>query len=133
MRGLRMSKLTVHGYLIKVRPATPEAGKPKCPTCGGSGDGERYDLVFTSPWAKADFQRVQCKTARMSNGNVKFDIRSSSCGKHADYRGQVEYFGVYYPVNGKCYLVPVKQCGVSSTTLILNRPGDALAAGKYEL
>jgi hypothetical protein len=97
------------------------------------GDGERYDLVFTSPWAKADFQRVQCKTARMSNGNVKFDIRSSSCGKHADYRGQVEYFGVYYPVNGKCYLVPVKQCGVSSTTLILNRPGDALAAGKYEL
>jgi hypothetical protein len=24
--------------------ATPEAGKPKCPTCGGSGDGERYDL-----------------------------------------------------------------------------------------
>lgn len=97
------------------------------------GDGERYDLVFTSPWAKADFQRVQCKTARMSNGNVKFDTRSSSCGKHADYRGQVEYFGVYYPVNEKCYLVPVKQCGVSSTTLILNKPGDALAAGKYEL
>ncbi len=22
----------------------PEAGKPKCPTCGGSGDSDRYDL-----------------------------------------------------------------------------------------
>lgn len=103
------------------------------------GDNQRYDLVIHENGET--FSTIQCKTGRISKYNsVKFYPKSCSCnGKHrSNYRGQVDYFGVYCPDNDKCYLVPVNQAGTSVCNLRLGEPKikmdyHALKATNYEL
>lgn len=118
---------------MKVAAALLQKGKTVLTPIGNS---ERYDLVFTNPWSRNHFERVQCKTGRINRfGNVKFDNRSCSNGKHSTYENQVDYFGVYYPANGKCYLVPITHCGRNSTTLTLeSKPNSrGLPSKQYEI
>jgi hypothetical protein len=60
--------------------------------------------------------RVQCKTGQLFRGAVFFRPHSLRAAKKEtewrriarNYRGQIDYFGIYCPDNGKVYLVPIK-------------------------
>jgi hypothetical protein len=74
----------------------------------------RYDLVIEDPEGR--FYRVQCKTGYVRSGAVFFPTQSLRAAKKetewrriaANYQGEIEYFGVYCPDNGKVYLVPIE-------------------------
>ena len=70
------------------------------------GEGHPYDLVVH---AEADcFLRVQCKTARVQNGCLRFNSRSTDHGRGpGSYVGLADIFGVYCPATGWVCLVPV--------------------------
>lgn len=78
------------------------------------GSGHRYDLVVDTGQR---FLRIQCKTGRLRNGCIYFRTASNhyhrSGGGRRDYRGQIEFFGVYCPENDKVYLVPVEDVKTS--------------------
>jgi len=87
------------------------------------GDNQRYDLILDD---NGSLLRVQCKTARLRNGVVVFNTRSSSKftnnGKDRHYRGEIELFGVYCPDNQGYYLVPVDTVGVHNGCLRVAAP-----------
>jgi hypothetical protein len=74
----------------------------------------RIDLVIMD--SRERFYRVQCKTGHIRCGAVGFPTQSLRAAKKetewrriaADYTGQIEYFGVYCPDNGRVYLVPIE-------------------------
>lgn len=90
----------------------------------GGGNG-RYDMVIDD---NGTFYRIQCKTGRLErNGTVvAFNAASSTYHYYGgkgrewrDYRGQVEYFGVYCPQINRAFLVPVDIVGKTEGTLRL--------------
>jgi hypothetical protein len=88
-------------------------------------EGRRYDLVIEE---EGRFFRVQCKTGRLIQGAVRFypcsvDSRSQPgrCVRKG-YVGEVEFFGVYCPDNGKCYLVPVDEAPERGCHLRVDAP-----------
>ena len=74
----------------------------------------RYDIVIED--VEGRFFRVQCKTGQLSHGAVFFRPVSLRAAKEetgwrrvtTTYQGDIEYFGVYCPDNGKVYLVPIE-------------------------
>jgi hypothetical protein len=81
------------------------------------GDNQRYDIAIDRA---GTFYRVQCKTARMKDGALVFDTCSSYYhrgGKKRDYRGQIEFFGVFSPDTERVYLVPVDAVGTTGASL----------------
>lgn len=70
------------------------------------GDGEPFDLVVHL--GSGEFLRVQCKTARLLDGCVVFNGRSTDHGRgRRTYDGLADVFGAYLPANDMVYLVPV--------------------------
>jgi len=89
------------------------------------GENTRYDLVIQSG---RDFYRVQCKTGRLREGAVRFNV-CSSYGHHLrpgrsrrDYQGQVDYFGVHCLDTGGIYLVPIADLPVRSQAALRVAP-----------
>lgn len=81
------------------------------------GDSQRYDLVIEK---NGQFSRVQCKSGRIRNGCIKFNTSSTEWYKEhcrKNYRGQIDYFGVYCPEIDKSYLVPVNTVGETQGVL----------------
>ena len=75
------------------------------------GDNQRYDIVVD---CEGKFERIQVKAGKLVAGAIHFSTCSSyrHRGRGArDYRGQVEFFGVYCPDLDKSYLVPVELVG----------------------
>ena len=77
------------------------------------GDCERYDFVVDRG---GQFVRIQCKTATSVDDGAafKFSGRSShkKAGKivhHTYTKEEIDYFVTSF--QGKCYLVPVEDCG----------------------
>lgn len=76
------------------------------------GDCERYDFVVD---INNKFYKIQVKTCKeVEEGKIQFNTSSThySEGKciHDSYtKEEIDYFATIY--NGKCYLVPVEQCG----------------------
>ena len=76
------------------------------------GDSSRYDLVIIES-EKAI--RVQCKTGfkRKATGDNVLHFATCSCNpftnKTRGYNNDVDLFAVYYPANGKVYLVPIEE------------------------
>jgi len=74
----------------------------------------RCDLVIEDMQGR--FFRVQCKTGMLTHGAVFFRPISLRAAKKetgwrriaANYQGDIEYFAVYCPNNGKVYLVPIE-------------------------
>lgn len=69
----------------------------------------KYDLIIDG---NDGLKRVQCKTGRLKNGAVSFNVysvkRQSGGGwSTVCYQGEADLFGVYCPQNDKVYLVPV--------------------------
>ncbi|MBB6049110.1 group I intron-associated PD-(D/E)XK endonuclease [Armatimonas rosea] len=76
------------------------------------GDNCRYDLVTERDGI---FSKIQCKSGRLKNGVVKFKTCSTYShrnGGSRDYKGEVDFFGVYCFENEKIYLVPVNDVGI---------------------
>lgn len=75
------------------------------------GDSQRYDLVLDK---EGRFFRIQCKSGRVRNGCIRFNTSSTEWYKkhqRKNYKGQVDFFGVYCPEIDKSYLVPVEIIG----------------------
>lgn len=76
------------------------------------GTQDDYDIVFEEG---GRFFKVQCKTAHTVKGVMIFNaytvVRDKDTKKyHNRYYGEkIDFFGVYCPENGKCYLVPVSE------------------------
>src|SRR5216684_4012452 len=74
------------------------------------GENTRCDLVIDDG---ETLSRVQCKTGRYRNGAVTFKTCSSYMHHphpkmpRRDYRGQVEFFGVFCRDTGRVYLIPI--------------------------
>jgi hypothetical protein len=72
------------------------------------GDNQRYDFVIDE---EGVFKRLQCKTARLRKGVLRFNAastHSNSTEPRQGYRGQIEAFAVYSPDLDKVYIVPVE-------------------------
>lgn len=87
------------------------------------GGNQRYDLVIEDE--EGQFWRVQCKTARINEDGtmIKFNTSNANVtGKNRQsrhYRGQCDYFAVYYEELDKVYLIPVDEVGISRANLRL--------------
>lgn len=85
------------------------------------GDNQRYDFVIDD----GKFVRVQCKTGKLKNGAMCFPTSSSAYhrgGKRTDYRGQIDFFGVYCQETGECYWVPVDAAPLTECSLRVEEP-----------
>ncbi len=89
------------------------------------GEYQRYDFVIEDD---GQFNRVQCKNGRLTNGAVMFhcsSVDSRSQKGHCvrkKYIGEIEFFGVYCPDNDTCYLVPVTEAEGHYCTLRIDPP-----------
>jgi hypothetical protein len=82
------------------------------------GSGHKYDLVIND---STRLLRVQCKTGRVKNGVLIFCAYSKS-GNGAvrkNYRGLADLFAVLNPEDGKVYLIPVDEVGITDVSLRL--------------
>lgn len=70
------------------------------------GDNLRYDLVIIEGNQAI---RIQCKTARGNSESFLFRTCSQNpfTAKRRCYKDSVDMFAVYYPRNGKVYLLPI--------------------------
>lgn len=97
------------------------------------GDHRRYDLVFEDEEGR--FFRVQCKTAWVSRGTLRFATCSvdsrSAVGRtlRKGYQGEVDLFGVYCPATDRVYLVPVNDVPVGEGILRLEPPRNNQQTG----
>lgn len=66
----------------------------------------RVDLVYLR--VDGSVSRVQCKTAKADDGFVSFWTCSNTNNVRADYRDDVDEFGVYCAELDTVYLVPVQ-------------------------
>lgn len=72
-----------------------------------------YDFVMED---QKQFFRIQCKTGRLFRGAVYFRPHRLRAAKRetgwerrvTDYKGEIDFFGVYCPDNEGVYLVPIQ-------------------------
>lgn len=91
----------------------------------------RYDFIAD---INGKLLRVQVKTCREEENGIIFSTKSSHLSaqgsiQHSYSDEDIDVFATYY--NNQCYLIPVKQCGVSSKKLLFtknsnNQTGDLL-------
>lgn len=103
------------------------------------GDCERYDYVVD---ANGKFIKIQSKTASTEDdgASFKFSCRSShrKNGKilhHRYSKNEIDYFATAF--NGKCYLIPVEECGCDKRLRLLpaknGQTRGVTQAADYEL
>ena len=85
------------------------------------GDCERYDFVV---YANGKFIRIQVKTSNTKDDGSSFKFSCRSCNRkdgkiihHTYSNKEIDYFATTF--NGKCYLIPVEECGVDKKLRIL--------------
>lgn len=85
------------------------------------GDCERYDFVVD---VKGKFLRIQSKTSHSDDDGASFSFSGRSCHRkagqlvhHTYTNEEIDYFVTSF--NGKCYLIPVDECGVGKRLRIL--------------
>ena len=83
------------------------------------GHDDPYDLIVETTDGK--LLRVQCKTARATtDATIEFNSCSTDHGAGSrDYRGRADLFGVFWPAEGRVFVVPVENCARSKTRLRL--------------
>lgn len=85
------------------------------------GDCERYDFVVD---VNGKFIRVQAKTSNTEDNGASFKFSCRSCNRkdgkivhHTYSNEEIDYFVTTF--NGKCYLIPVEECGADKRLRIL--------------
>ena len=104
------------------------------------GERHRYDLVLDEG---GTFVRVQCKTGRLRRGAVRFNtssvVKDAATKKYVKkYYGEedIDFYGVYCPETGQCYMVPVGDVARTEGSLrIAHLKGQAKGrlASSYEV
>lgn len=103
------------------------------------GDCERYDFVVDY---KGKFVKVQCKTSHSNDNGASFSFSGRSCHRkdgniihHYYSNEEIDYFATTY--NGKCYLIPVEECGADKKLRLLPTKNNQIRgvtwAKDYEL
>lgn len=95
------------------------------------GNHLRYDLAYYVPASaksKAQLVRIQCKSARLSKDKTCLLFNAYNLGgegkrQKRGYRGNAEYFAVYYHELRSVYLIHVNECPVGDTSLRLESTG----------
>ncbi len=72
---------------------------------------------------------VQCKTARLIEGVLSFRTCSNTGNAPKDYRGQVDFFGVYSPDLDQVFLVPTEHVPRRTGHLRVGAPRNGQARG----
>lgn len=99
------------------------------------GDCDRYDQI----WDKNNkLLKIQVKTSRWKDSNhlgIIFNCYSVVNGKKHTYSvDDIDYFATFW--NGKCYVIPVNECGQEKTLwfeLSPNNHSKCCMAKDYEL
>ena len=85
------------------------------------GDCERYDFVVD---VNGKFIRVQSKTSSSDDNGASFKFSGRSCNRkdgkiiHHKYTNEeIDFFSTIF--EGKCYLIPVEECGSDKRLRIL--------------
>ena len=85
------------------------------------GDCERYDFVVD---ANGKFFRIQSKTSHSDDNGASFSFSGRSCNRkdgkivhHTYTNDEIDYFVTSF--EGKCYLIPVDECGANKRLRIL--------------
>ena len=85
------------------------------------GDCERYDFVVD---ANGKFLRIQSKTSHSDDNGASFSFSGRSCNRkdgkivhHTYTNDEIDYFVTLF--EGKCYLIPVDECGANKRLRIL--------------
>lgn len=83
------------------------------------GENSRYDFIAD---IEGKLLRIQCKTCHLVGENqeaIEFKTASTRINSQGnfrnDYHGQIDFFATYW--NGKCYIVPIEECGIASKKL----------------
>jgi ribosomal protein L37AE/L43A len=86
------------------------------------GDNQRYDMVVHK--RSGEFERIQCKTAKLKNGVLKFWSCSNNgfTFEKKTYAGQADVFMVHCPDNDKIYRVPVSEANQKVVSLRVDDP-----------
>lgn len=86
----------------------------------------RYDVAFEED---GKLVKVQCKAGSLHQGAVSF--RTHSVGRNAtrDYRGDVDYFGVYCHERAEAYLVPAEGLPLWRASLRLTPARNGQSSG----
>lgn len=98
-------------------------------------DHLRYDLAFVRyegellSTIEPRLYRVQCKKARLTEDGscIIFNALNTTPGESGrrasvkGYRGEIEYFGIFSPDTGKCYLVPVDAVPIAGARLRISK------------
>jgi hypothetical protein len=108
---------------MAVIAALARTGKSVYLPIGSSG---RADLVFED---EQGLHRVQVKNGRLMGDVVYFRTHSNTANRPKDYRGHVEYFGVYCHARREVYLVPVDQVPSRGANLRLRPPRSPQVTG----
>ena len=85
---------------------------------GASG---RCDLIFED---ETGLSRVQVKNAVRRGEIVFFRTSSNTKNEPKDYRGQIDFFGIYCHDTASAYLVPVDAVPLRAGTLRLTPPAN---------
>lgn len=101
------------------------------------GENRRYDIAIDED---GKLVRVQCKMGKLDRGVIRFNTCSSHYhrgGSLKGYRGEVEFFGVFCPQNGRVYLIPTEKVPVGHGILRVDKPRNnqrvKLLAAEYEV
>lgn len=93
------------------------------------GENQRYDLVLDRG---NGMERIQVKTGTLRDGFICFRTCSQTYdGKTRDYRGEIEWFGVYVKDISSFFLVPVDAVGKTDGRLCVNEPKRFSAKTRY--
>jgi hypothetical protein len=87
----------------------------------------RYDLVFEDQAGR--FWRVQCKTGSLRGDVIAFLPYSRTNQVMKDYRGEVDFFGVYCHPRREVYLIPIDALPPRSARLRLTPTKNGQAKG----
>jgi len=80
------------------------------------GENTRCDLILER---EGELTRVQCKTGRLREGTVRFNVCSiyahhpNPKAKFRQYHGEIDAFGVYCPETAGVYLVPISHAATN--------------------
>jgi hypothetical protein len=91
------------------------------------GDQQDYDLVMEDSGC---FHRIQCKTGRLRQGSVQFNLytmaQEAGTKRHIrrHYGEKVDMYGVYCPETEKTYLVPRTEVGTALGVLRVVPPAN---------
>ena len=97
------------------------------------GDNSRYDFIAD---IDGKLLKIQCKTSRLidndnSSGSIEFSTtstRSNTTGNYRhNYKSQIDYFSTFW--DGKCYLIPVEECGTASKKIRFDNPKNNQTKG----